>query len=97
MRLTTVMLLAVAQALPSAAATDLSDPAEPWLRSRTGLTTDVPAPFEPLSIEGSLVRCWGREYTLAGPLPAQITSQGEALLAAPMRVVLSVGGREHLL
>ena len=97
MRLTTAILLAVLPALPAAAATDLSDPADPWLTSQTGVTTDVPAPFEPLAVDGATVSCWGRDYTLAGPLPAQITSQAEALLAAPMRVVLQAGGEEHVL
>lgn len=97
MRMTATILLAALGALPAAAFTDLDDPAEPWRTTPVGVTTDVPAPFEPLSVAGSTVRCWGREYALAGPLPAQITSAGEPLLAAPMRLLVTVGGEEQVL
>lgn len=97
MRISAAILLAALGALPAAAFTDLDDPTEPWLAEPVGVTTDVPVPFEPLAVNGSTVRCWGREYYLAGPLPAQITSAGEALLAAPMRVVLTTGGQQYVL
>ncbi len=77
--------------------TDLDDPTDPWLTSRTGISTDVPSPFEPLSVDGSNVSCWGRTYGLAAPLPTTITSDGEALLAGPMRVIATVGGQETVL
>ncbi|MCC7492036.1 MAG: LamG domain-containing protein [Fimbriimonadaceae bacterium] len=40
------------------------------------------------------VSCWGRRYELGGDgLPTQITAAGEPLLAAPVRLVATVGGR----
>jgi hypothetical protein len=73
-------------------ALDLSDPSEPWRTSRTGVAAAVPAPFEELAVTGQKVSCWGREYSLGAPLPRQIVSQGEALLAAPMRLVVQQKG-----
>ena len=78
-------------------ALDLSDPAEPWRTSRTGISTQVPAPFEKLAVAGQKVSCWGREYTLGTPLPRQISSQDEPLLAGPMRVVIQQGGQTAVL
>ena len=77
--------------------TDLDDPNEPWRHEAVGVTTDVPSPFEPLSVDGSQVSCWGRTYTLATPLPAQITSHGQELLAAPMRIIAERGDEQIVL
>lgn len=74
-------------------ALDLSEPGEPWRTSRTGVSREVPAPFAPLTVAGQTVSCWGRDYRLGAPLPRQLTSQGEALLAGPMRVVVQQGGQ----
>ncbi len=82
-------------AWPLMAQTDLSDPAEPWLEQPVGVSTEVPHPFEPLAVDGDTVSCWGREYSLAVPFPAQITSQGEELLAAPVRLIIEVAGQTH--
>ena len=39
--------------------------------------------------------CWGREYAInALGLPAAVTSQGGPVLAAPARIVVTVGGKE---
>jgi len=77
--------------------TDLSDPAEPWKQAQVGVGSQVPYPFEPLTVHKTKaqteVGCWGRTYTLAAPLPMQIASQGEKLLAAPMRLVVKAGGK----
>jgi len=96
MRMMTTMLMLGVMA-PAIALIDLSDPAEPWLKTPVGVTQDVPAPFEPLSVNGSAVSCWGRVYELAGPLPTSILSQGEELLAGPMRLVLEAAGQRHVL
>jgi hypothetical protein len=61
----------------------------PWLGNSVGKDRIVIAPFTPLQVGGSRVGCWGREYTFAGSgLPERIVSQGEDVLAAPMRLVL---------
>ncbi len=96
MRILALIALLAAAACPLMAQIDLSDPTEPWLETAFGVTQDVPPPFEPVTIGGSTASIWGREYALAGPLPAQMTSQGEPLLAAPMRLVLESGGEEHV-
>jgi len=96
-RMLTLLAVLVAASCPLMAEIDLSDPAEPWLQTHVGVSQEVPAPFEPVTVEGSRLSVWGRTYDLAGPFPAQMTSAGEPLFAAPMRLVLSAGGEEHVL
>lgn len=65
----------------------------PWIGNDLGRTDAAPAPWTPVEVDGPTVRVWGRDFTWAGgPLPAQITSQGVPLLAAPIDLGLSVGG-----
>jgi len=75
------------------AAIDLDDPAEPWKKQPVGVERTVPVPFEPLRASGDTVSCWGRTYQLGGLLPVQVTSQGQPLLAGPMRLI--VGGKDQ--
>ena len=51
----------------------------------------VPSPGTPLRAYGSRIHCWGRELRVTRLLPDQIRSQGEPLLAGPVR--LRVDGR----
>ncbi|MGC9318949.1 MAG: glycoside hydrolase domain-containing protein, partial [Armatimonadota bacterium] len=97
MRIAIAVSVVLMAAAPVLAYTDLSDPNEPWLQDPVGVSTDVPHPFEPLTVDGATVSCWGREYSLAAPLPAQITSQGQELLAAPVRVIVEAAGETHVL
>lgn len=96
-----VLVAAVCMCVVAGAATDLSDPAEPWKTARAGITDQVPAPFEPLTVGGEQaqpqVGCWGRNYTLAAPFPVQMESQGVNLLAGPIRVVVRHGGERTVL
>lgn len=72
---------------------DLSDPAEPWRTSNSGVTTEVPAPFEPL-MTGSKVSMWGRTYELGGLFPVQITNQGKTVFVeAPKLILVTSQGR----
>ncbi len=77
-----------------AAAMDLDDPAEPWLTARAGVSTDVPPPFEPLQLEGHVVRLWGRRYDLGGIFPRHIENQGEEMLAGPIELIVGLDGQE---
>lgn len=95
MRIAITLAAVLTAAAPLSAYTDLSDPAEPWLEQPVGISTEVPHPFEPLAVEGDTVSCWDREYSLAAPFPAQITSRGEELLAAPVRVIIEAAGDTH--
>lgn len=97
MRTLALIALLVVVSHPLMAEIDLSDPAEPWLRAPVGVTREVPFPFEPVRLDGTTASVWGRSYELAGPFPAQITSQDAPLLAAPMRLLLTAGGEEHAL
>ncbi len=77
--------------------TDLSDPSEPWKATKVGVTNTVPAPFQPLTVDGQKVSCWGRSYTLGAPFPTSIASQEQELLAGPIRIKVKAGGQETIL
>jgi len=66
-----------------------------WWGKHFGNVERVLPPFTAMARQNSLISCWGRSYTL-NPLglPAAITSQGEAILAAPARLVVTAGGKE---
>ena len=71
---TLAVLSAIALGAGAASAvTDLDDPNEPWRHQTVGVTTDVPPPFEPLSLDGSQASCWGRTYTLGTHIAPQPT------------------------
>ena len=63
-------------------------PTPEWLDANVGVSEDVPPPWQPLEVDrdARAVTCWGREHDLAGLLPQQVRSQGEPLLASPMRL-----------
>ncbi|MEA3403857.1 MAG: DUF6067 family protein [Armatimonadota bacterium] len=61
--------------------------------SRLGRGDSVPPPWTPMECSSDRVQVWGRRYELgAEPLLAQVTSAGEELLAAPVRLEVSAGG-----
>lgn len=61
-----------------------------WLNSIRGLDDDVSAPYTPLVVAGTTVSCLNRtvEFNEAG-FPSQITSNGHAILASPINIVVS--------
>ncbi len=66
-----------------------------WWGKDPGNSERVLPPFTPIARRGGALRCWGREYALSAlGLPTAITSQDGAVLAAPARIVVSVGGKE---
>jgi len=66
-----------------------------WWGKDPGSSERVVPPFTPIVHTGGALRCWGREYALSAlGLPAAIESQGGAVLAAPARIVATVGGKE---
>ncbi|MCH5376458.1 MAG: DUF6067 family protein, partial [Planctomycetes bacterium] len=56
-----------------------------WLDSATGLDDTVTAPYTPLEVDGSTIRCLGRSLnTSAKGLPQSITAGENQLLASPV-------------
>ncbi len=67
-----------------------------WQNSSIGVTEKVPAPWEPMRVEGQTVHCWGRSYVYNNSLlPVQIVSQGEELLSGPGRLEASTADGSH--
>ena len=72
---------------------DFEKPAKPeWLGNRIGVPDTVPAPWTPIKRSGQTIACWGRTVAYRDSLfPVQMTSQGQALLAGPIRVSAGLG------
>jgi len=74
----------------------LARPATPWVAAEAGIDETVPPPWTPLTAGPGTVRVWGREYHLSdGPFPERITTQGEPILASPVRVHLTTAAGEE--
>ncbi|MGD9495804.1 MAG: LamG domain-containing protein [Armatimonadota bacterium] len=58
-----------------------------WQREPQGLTTAVPAPWEPVQVGGLTVKTWNRIYRLGRGQIESITSAGEQVLARPLGLV----------
>ncbi|MEI6499683.1 MAG: glycoside hydrolase domain-containing protein [Armatimonadota bacterium] len=63
-----------------------------WWKNTTGIDHSVPNPWTPVKAGASKVSVLGREYQWGGALPRQIVANGQALLAAPITMVMSAGG-----
>jgi len=76
---------------------ELVKPPDAWVGNKIGITNEVLPPWTPMELQGSgpvTVRCWGREYRFTkSAFPAQITTQGEPILSAPIRLIARQGGR----
>ncbi len=77
-----------------------------WWNNKIGDTEKVLPPFEALRVArgkgeeaggGTVVTCTRREYQLDGlGLPKQIVSNGGNVLTSPARIIVTVGGKEHV-
>ncbi|MEW6357167.1 MAG: glycoside hydrolase domain-containing protein [Planctomycetota bacterium] len=66
-----------------------------WLGSRAGVTDEVMPPWTPMQLHGGTVHCWERNYKFAAePWPSEITTQGESILAGPIRLRGRIGEKE---
>jgi hypothetical protein len=84
--------------LATADAQVVRPPTPAWADTQAGLTDKVLPPFEPLRARGQVAEIWGRKLDYrSGLLPASIVSQGQELLAEPIRFVLRSGGRTQAL
>ncbi len=80
-----------------AAATDAQGTPSPpvWLDSKAGVNEGLLPGWEPVGIEDTIVRPWGRRYRFDGlPAPVEVTSAEASLLAGPIRFVAVIGGQE---
>lgn len=68
-----------------------------WWNNKIGDCERVIKPFTAMTRKDSAVSVWGRTYKLNDlGLPAEMTSQGHSVLAAPARIVVTVGGKEEV-
>ena len=66
----------------------LTKPPTPWLPAKPDWRADrVLEPWKPLVRHGETIGYWNGEVQWNGPLPAQLTSRGQPLLAGPIRLV----------
>jgi len=65
-----------------------------WLDSTIGLDETVTAPYTPLVVNASTVKCLGRDIAFgAAGLPKDILAGGESLLAGPVTFTVEAGGK----
>ncbi|HUS80030.1 MAG TPA: glycoside hydrolase domain-containing protein, partial [Armatimonadota bacterium] len=63
--------------------------------AKIGREDTVLPPFEPLAVDGGRVACYAKQYVFGGSgLPDAITARDAPMLAGPVRVVATSGGRE---
>ena len=64
-----------------------------WLDSTIGMDDEVVAPYTPLAVEGTTVKCLGRSVTFdATGLPRSIQSGSREVLAAPVAMIAETAG-----
>ncbi|MBM3880829.1 MAG: hypothetical protein FJ387_14115 [Verrucomicrobia bacterium] len=69
-----------------------------WWGKKHGDVERVLPPYTALTCQENAVKCLGREYALDSlGLPAAVRSAGEAVLAAPARIVVTAGGKETVI
>jgi hypothetical protein len=70
-----------------------------WADTKAGdLEGRVPKPWTPVQAQNGTLSCWGRSHEFGdGLLPAKITSSGQPILNAPMRVIANAGTRSAAL
>ncbi len=69
----------------------------PWLNNTLGISDEVIPPFTPLVVRERTVEAVLRQHDMAyNGLWAQVRSQGEPLLSAPMTFTVRQGGKEQL-
>ncbi|MGC9319557.1 MAG: glycoside hydrolase domain-containing protein, partial [Armatimonadota bacterium] len=72
-------------------------PRPEWVGSDVGVSDALPEPWTPVRTSADGVSCWGREHRFGEqPLLSELTTAGEQVLAAPMRLVSVVGGRHQV-
>ncbi|OGV80366.1 MAG: hypothetical protein A3K19_31380 [Lentisphaerae bacterium RIFOXYB12_FULL_65_16] len=65
-----------------------------WKGNRVGLEDKVLPPWTPLTLDGTTLNCWGRQYVFGqSALPVRITSADAELLARPMSLDVAVAGQ----
>ena len=69
----------------------------PWEKNALGTSDVLVPPFTAMTVEGPVVGAVGRRHTLGGTgLWDQVESLGEPLLAAPMRIEVTAGGKTEV-
>ncbi|NLC58558.1 MAG: hypothetical protein GX774_17130 [Armatimonadetes bacterium] len=92
---TSVRVVDAAGKVLAEATREITVPERPrWLGTRAGLPLGVLPPWKPVSVQGKNVRILGRTLAFTDlALPARLSSAGAELLAAPMRLVATAGGK----
>lgn len=66
----------------------------PWLNNKIGVSDKVIPPFTPLEVKGNVVSAVLREHTMADTgLWQQVKADGQDILAGPMRLEMTCGGK----
>jgi len=66
-----------------------------WRNNLIGVSKEVPPPWEPLSRNGNIIKCWGRSYSFEKSfMPSMIESQNVKLFSGPALLKGKINGRD---
>ena len=69
-----------------------------WWQTQRGNIEKVISPWTPVTLKGNTLGVWGREMEIgAAGLPARVSTQGKEILAAPGRLVATLGDGKEML
>jgi|GEM_PF-6673340 len=60
-----------------------------WVGNKIGVSTQVLAPWTPMSVKKNSIFCWGREYRFGSLFPSQIVTQEKEILASPISLEIT--------
>jgi len=83
------VLVADGEEVAEAEAAQIKPDVAPWWGNDLYEELEVLPPWTPVRVDGTAIETWGRSYRWEGPLPAQMTSQGERMLSRPIALVVS--------
>ncbi len=67
----------------------------PWEHNTLGTGDTIVPPYTPLVVDQERVKCLLKTYTVSGSgLCAQVEAEGQPILAGPMRLVATAGGKK---
>lgn len=70
-------------------------PTTEWLGNTIGLEDKVLPPWTPIVLQGTAVKCWGREYLFGdGAFPLQIISANSPILSSPISFNAKISGKK---
>lgn len=94
-RIKAILLDAQRKPITTVESTSWEFPKTDWVGNTLGITDKLQSPWLPITVNGAVLKVWGREYNFIGGfgLPRQITSQKRDLLSKPVALEITKDGQ----